>query len=162
MPTCTRLGMSVLLLQIIVSAANLPAISLRGSDLVAGETTTILSSVSPALKLDLTDPRGAFFHAEADSATSVFEVAIGGLKCQRFVACSRQKLWWMYPNWGSKSRDVKVDALRAHMLHANHALPMGIVRSEYNLLSPLSIAPRLPTKLCVRIHSVPPTPTIEA
>jgi len=111
------------LIQIIVSAAKLPAISLRGSDLVTGETTIILSSVSPALKLDGTDPRGAFFHAEADTATSSFEVSLGGLKCRRFMACSRQKLWWMYPNWGSKSKDVKVQLLNPppHILHENHA-----------------------------------------
>ena len=28
------------------------------------------------------------------------------LNCKRFLACSRCKLWWMTPEWGSQSSDI--------------------------------------------------------
>ncbi|KAK9820500.1 hypothetical protein WJX72_010988 [[Myrmecia] bisecta] len=34
------------------------------------------------------------------------DVALGELRCKRFLACARNKLWWMTPEWGSAAADI--------------------------------------------------------
>jgi len=89
-----------------VAPPIVPSLVLRDAELRAGGKT-LLSAISSKLVLETSDPRGAFLHAETANVSSSFEVELGSICCQRFMACSRQKLWWMYPNWGKRSADIR-------------------------------------------------------
>lgn len=39
-------------------------------------------------------------------ASSTRAVVLGKLLCNRWIAASRQKLWWMVPSWGSTCDEI--------------------------------------------------------
>lgn len=52
------------------------------------------------------DPRGTFLSLRTQRAASEHLVPVGRLGCKRFLACARQKLWWMNPEWGSSAAEI--------------------------------------------------------
>jgi raffinose synthase len=44
--------------------------------------------------------------AEADGPVSLADFPLGLLRCKRWLACARNKLWWMTPEWGSVGSEL--------------------------------------------------------
>jgi len=42
----------------------------------------------------------------ARAASPATDAVVGQLRCQRFLACARNKLWWMTPEWGSDAAQL--------------------------------------------------------
>lgn len=38
-----------------------------------------------------------------NGANSAVDVVLGSLRCRRWLACARNKLWWMTPEWGNQT-----------------------------------------------------------
>jgi len=38
--------------------------------------------------------------------TSMMDIALGVLHCQRWLCCARNKMWWMTPEWGTISEQL--------------------------------------------------------
>lgn len=75
------------------------------------EGTLLLQGVSPLVFLDNSDPRGSFLSATLPvaAADAKLDIDLGFLRSSKFVACSRQKLWWMTPSWGTTSLNVPTE-----------------------------------------------------
>jgi raffinose synthase len=77
-----------------------------GSNLVSKDKV-LLEGLPASISTDSTrDPRGAFLSYTVQRAASEHVVSVGRLGCKRFLACSRQKLWWMNPEWGTKGSEI--------------------------------------------------------
>lgn len=50
------------------------------------------------LVLGLRSPTGA--------AAATTDAVVGVLRCQRFLSCARNKLWWMTPEWGTEAAQL--------------------------------------------------------
>jgi raffinose synthase len=37
---------------------------------------------------------------------STADAVVGALRCQRFLSCARNKLWWMTPEWGTEAAQL--------------------------------------------------------
>ncbi|EKX32094.1 hypothetical protein GUITHDRAFT_159002 [Guillardia theta CCMP2712] len=55
---------------------------------------------------DNSDTRGLFLSVRSVAPKNLHFVSLGKLVCDKFLALSRMKLWWMNPSWGSKSEDI--------------------------------------------------------
>lgn len=40
------------------------------------------------------------------SARATTDAVVGALRCQRFLSCARNKLWWMTPEWGTEAAQL--------------------------------------------------------
>eukprot|EP00291_Cryptomonas_curvata_P010986 CAMPEP_0172195826 /NCGR_PEP_ID=MMETSP1050-20130122/26443_1 /TAXON_ID=233186 /ORGANISM="Cryptomonas curvata, Strain CCAP979/52" /LENGTH=216 /DNA_ID=CAMNT_0012871971 /DNA_START=1 /DNA_END=647 /DNA_ORIENTATION=- len=69
-----------------------------------------LQDIPPGFIFNSTDPRALFLDIEVEKQHSNLDLSIGKLKCDRFLACVRQKLWWMVPTWGSRAGDISCEA----------------------------------------------------
>jgi len=61
------------------------------------EPLTAASQGTP-LVLGLRSPTGA--------ARCAVDAVVGALRCARFLACARNKLWWMTPEWGTEAAQL--------------------------------------------------------
>jgi hypothetical protein len=99
------------------STAELGVIFSRAQDSVVERNGTLcfglhefLQNVPPGIIFNSSDPRAVFLDIEASKQHSYLDLPIGKLKCDRFLACVRQKLWWMVPTWGSRAGDISCEA----------------------------------------------------
>mmetsp|Transcript_18788 Transcript_18788/g.45238 ORF Transcript_18788/g.45238 Transcript_18788/m.45238 type:complete len:780 (+) Transcript_18788:3-2342(+) len=93
-------------------------------------------------------------------AGSQHDLLLGALHCEKFLACSRQKLWWMHPTWGSLAAEVPEETqfMLVKLAPAAGASDEG---PRYALLLPLISGPfraclkasPLPGRLSLRIET---------
>jgi len=77
----------------------------KGSDLRWG-IDVIFQGMSQDFAWDSSDDRGLFLSVRSVASKNLHFVSLGKLVCNKFLALSRTKLWWMNPTWGSRSDDV--------------------------------------------------------
>lgn len=94
-------------------SADVPPVRLHHGSLfatVGGVEYELLRDAQNTLHASGTsDERGLFL----DFCTSRFKhehtASLGQLSCERFMAASRTKRWWMGPNWGSSAAEIPVE-----------------------------------------------------
>ena len=73
------------------------------------------------------DERGLFLDFTGATDRGEHVASLGKLSCERFLAASRTKRWWMGPNWGSSAAEVPVETqvatLPSTALALHSALP---------------------------------------
>ena len=76
----------------------------------------LLENMAPNVGLDISDNRGAFLRSYGKFSTPTRDIIIGKLSCSRWMAASRQKLWWLvsYSILRSGSRQIPCEF---HILH---------------------------------------------
>ena len=62
------------------------------------------------------------------ASTSLADFPLGVLRCKRWLACARNKLWWMTPEWGTKGSDLPPET---------QFLLMELDSGEYVIMLPL-------------------------
>ena len=77
----------------------------KGSDLRWGDNL-IFQGMSQDFVFDNSDTRGLFLSVRSVAPKNLHFVSLGKLVCDKFLALSRMKLWWMNPSWGSKSEEI--------------------------------------------------------
>jgi hypothetical protein len=60
------------------------------------------------------DDRGLFLDFTGATDRGEHVASLGKLSCERFLAASRTKRWWMGPNWGSSAAEVPVETQASH------------------------------------------------
>ena len=60
------------------------------------------------------DVRGLFLDFTGATDRGEHVASLGKLSCERFLAASRTKRWWMGPNWGSSAAEVPVETQVSH------------------------------------------------
>jgi hypothetical protein len=75
-----------------------PDMPVAPSPLPARELASLPAEGLP-LVLGLRSPPGAAPRPTADAV-------VGALRCQRFLSCARNKLWWMTPEWGAEAAQL--------------------------------------------------------
>jgi hypothetical protein len=87
--------------QSVVLPDGTPLIDSLSADMpVANSLPEPLSGAAPGrpLVLGLRSPTGA--------ARATTDAVVGALRCQRFLSCARNKLWWMTPEWGTEAAQL--------------------------------------------------------
>ena len=62
----------------------------------------------------ISDERGLFLDFSGATDRGEHVASLGQLSCERFMAASRTKRWWMGPNWGSSAAEVPVETQVSH------------------------------------------------
>ena len=89
---------------------------------------------------------------QGDAAVSMADFPLGVLRCRRWLACARNKLWWMTPEWGVSGRELPPET---------QFLLMELEGGEYVIMLPLIDSdtfrgtlrpPRYVVLLCQHFH----------
>lgn len=43
---------------------------------------------------------------ELEGPSSLADIPLGSLRCRRWLACARNKMWWMTPEWGTTAKEL--------------------------------------------------------
>lgn len=103
------------------------------TDVVSNNQRPILSQISDMFFQDARDARGTFLGFESETGANLFDLNLGTLHCHRLLTCSRQKLWWMNPSWGSSASDIPAES-QFVLLQLHEA---GSKDEEYAIILPL-------------------------
>lgn len=81
----------------------------KNSFSIAYNGSNILENIPPRFRLS--EPTHSaeevlILGAQSDTAASHSDLFLGNLRCKRWLACARNKLWWMTPEWGSETKDL--------------------------------------------------------
>ena len=68
--------------------------------------SNFLVDINSDVSFNQTDPKVFFLEIETAQQHDSLDLRLGKLNCDRFLACVRQKLWWMVPSWGSRAGDL--------------------------------------------------------
>jgi hypothetical protein len=68
-----------------------------------------LSGIHSDVTINQTESRVMFLEVDSRKEHNFLDLPLGNLNCDRFLACVRQKLWWMVPNWGSCAGDLSCE-----------------------------------------------------
>ena len=80
------------------------------------------------------DERGLFLDFSGATDRGEHVASLGKLSCERFMAASRTKRWWMGPNWGSSAAEVPVETQVRHATH--HPLWLALPPPRVSSLRP--------------------------
>eukprot|EP00887_Chlorella_sp_A99_P005610 scaffold1.g5610.t1 len=85
---------------------SLLPIGLEGGAVVVGDGTVVLADVTPAATQACSGDLLTLSLEAPDGPTSLHDFSLGALRCKRWLACARNKLWWMTPEWGATAREL--------------------------------------------------------
>jgi len=124
---------------------------------------TILAGASNRFEIDNSNTAGSFLSVSANQSreTSTIEADLGLLQGSRYLACHRQKLWWMVPDWGSTKTDTVHDETQFLLVRLHDDEPGAA--EKYAVILPIisgafraSINTNSERKLFLRIESGDP------
>ena len=116
---------------------DVPPVRLKYSSLLAtvnGVEYELLRGMQRTLHAsDIPDDRGLFLDFASSSHRGDHTVSLGQLHCERFLAASRTKRWWMGPSWGSSAAEVPVETqfVLFELGPDAYALVLPLVRGEF-------------------------------
>ena len=103
------------------------------------------------------DERGLFLDFAGVPNRGEHVASLGQLFCERFMAASRTKRWWMGPNWGSSAAEVPVETqVRLAAPHAQASRRLRLVSRRLVSQRPaifVECAHRDGTRLRLRLRS---------
>ena len=108
---------------------------------VGGVEYELLRDLQNTLHAGTADERGLFLDFTGATDRGEHVASLGKLSCERFLAASRTKRWWMGPNWGSSAAEVPVETQVA-------TLPSTALALHSTLVSPPAAACQQPVPTC--------------
>lgn len=93
--------------------ATLLPIAFADGKVTVGDGLVLMDRVSPQARVQHRDSAAAaatdmvlLSMAASKGATAIEDFALGTLRCKQWLACARNKLWWMTPEWGKTAREL--------------------------------------------------------
>lgn len=125
-------------------AQQLHSIDLRGSSVVAANGAVILDELRPGVWAEQVLGDMLVLGAETGAPGSSVDVALGRLRCARWLCAARNKMWWMTPEWGATAAqlppETQVSATENTL--SSRLLPMALsnLGTESYLPAPLTVS----------------------
>jgi len=67
---------------------------------------SFLEGLSEQVDVRRLDENSVFLSISAKEQSHAHLVSLGNIRCKKFLACSRQKLWWNLPHWGQSAHEI--------------------------------------------------------
>ena len=80
-------------------------VSLVGGSVSAANGGAILQDLAPSAWAASSSGM-LVLGAQASDPGSTVDMALGRLRCARWMCCARNKMWWMTPEWGTSATEM--------------------------------------------------------
>eukprot|EP00892_Ulva_mutabilis_P009614 jgi/Ulvmu1/7024/UM033_0083.1 len=89
----------------------------------------VIQRLSQGLKHSVDSDGDLILGYSTDAPTASVDVSLGQVNCTRWMACARNKLWWMTPEWGTSMDQLPTETQFLLLEHEDH--------NAYSIMLPL-------------------------